>query len=167
MSDSLFHDAPDAAQIGRELIASEKEFEHLNTYHIVYVFSEKTMKRGERTVCGTAEVVRGKNAFLYWQGREEEGQEAFFRLTFSQMLWKFLTAEQKRFVVRHELRHCGKKWSKAKREEVIYLKPHDFELFRADLNDPSWKPVCDIWEAVKAASEQTSLPLDDEGIVSG
>lgn len=155
MADVIISNAEEVAEIGREIINTEEEFTRLRLHHIVYVFRDKAQKKLTKTVYGTAEVVRGKNAHLYWSGKGQDYAPAFFRIVIAEDIWQELTEPQRRWLVRHELRHCGVKHTKA--GPRLTLIPHDIELFFADIKDPQFDDVCAVIEAVKSIQQRMEL----------
>lgn len=147
MSDILFSGAKDAAELGAEIIADEDEFARLREYLVIYVYRDKAAKKLGKTTYGTAEVVRGKNALLWWQGQGQEDSTPFFRITLAEDIWENLDEDQRKWLLRHELRHCGLKFTK--KGPKLTLKPHDFELFSADLKDPVMQSVCQVIKVVR------------------
>src|SRR5262245_24510777 len=95
MADAVITDAPTVREIGERIINGEDEFERLRTYHVVYVFRDKAQKKLTKTVLGTAEVVRGKNAHLYWSAQGQEYAPAFFRIVIAEDMWHELDEDQK------------------------------------------------------------------------
>ena len=155
MADVLITDAPTVREIAERIINEEAEFERLRLYHVVYVFRDKAQKKLSKTVYGTAEVVRGKNAHLYWSAQGKEYAPAFFRIVIAEDIWHELDEEQKAWLVRHELRHCGVKFTKD--GPRLTLVPHDIELFFADIKDPVFDDVCKVIEAVKQIKTRMEL----------
>ncbi len=151
MAETVFDDAPEVADVAALILAGESEFALLKDEHIVYVFRDKAQKRNGQVVYGTCEVVRGKNALLYWSAKGKRTAPAFFRITISQDLWNLLDEPQRKWLVRHELRHAAKKMSKTGKK--LTLRGHDFELFFDDLKDPCMEGVCEVWEVVKAGQK--------------
>lgn len=155
MADVIITSAEDAKHMAEEIINTEAEFERLRIEHIIYVFRDKAQKKLGRTVYGTAEVVRGKNAHLYWSGQGKEDAPPFYRITLAEDIWKHLDEDQRKWLLRHELRHCGLKFTKD--GPRLTLIPHDFELFHMDLHDPVFSSVCEVIKTVK--SLQTKLEI--------
>jgi hypothetical protein len=170
MPETYFSDAPEVHAVGADLIFSEREFEHLEKRLVLYFFQSEAPKRDGKAVYGTAEIVRGKNATLYWNAKGQTVATPFYLIIFSEDIWRHLDDKQKQFLVRHELRHCVVKMSKQTKSLKMALKKHDVEMFLADLADPCMKEVCDIWDAVKKANPQPELPLgedENEGTLTG
>jgi len=159
MPEVSYDTAEDVATIGSALIADEDEFSHLRDAVILYVFSDIAPKRNGVPIFSSTDVVRGKNAFLYWKGRNEPGSRPFYRVMVSEDLWQRLDGEQSKFLVRHALRHCGVKNNKKGRRLVVT--PHDVDLFLSDLTDTCWESVCAVWQKIQEAEEtgQAQLPL--------
>jgi hypothetical protein len=159
MPEVQYSQAPEAEEIGTRLIEEGEEFAHLKDALIVYVFCDQAPKRSGRPVYGTAEVVKGKKAHLFWRGKDEEQSDPFYVVTVSEDLWEKLDEEQQRFVVRHQLRRCGVKNNKRGRRLIVT--PYDVELFLTDLTDTCWETVCSVWSTVQEAKAgQPALPLD-------
>jgi hypothetical protein len=147
MADVIISSAPDVEALAEEIIDTEDEFQHLRVETVVYIFRDKANKKLGKTVLGTAEVVRGKNAHLYWKSQGREDSPAFFRITIAEDIWENLEEDQRKWLLRHELRHCGiKHTDKGPR---LTLVAHDFELFYADIKDPVMASVCQVIKAVK------------------
>jgi hypothetical protein len=72
MADPVITEAPEVEQVAQAIITKEHEFARLRTRHIVYIFRDIAQKKSGKTVYGTAEVVRGKNAHLYWNARSKK-----------------------------------------------------------------------------------------------
>jgi len=147
MADAIITSAPEVEAMAQDIINTEDEFVHLRIEHLVYIFRDKAEKKLGRTVLGTAEVVRGKNAHLYWAKQGREDAPPFFRITIAEDMWTELDEEQQKWLIRHELRHCGMKFTKG--GPRLTLKPHDFELFFADIRDPVMGSVCEVIKTVK------------------
>jgi hypothetical protein len=157
-----FSDAPDAQDLAGALIFDEDEFAHLRGKLLFVFYISKVMKKEGRTLHGTVEAVRGKNAFLYWKGKKKDSNDPFFRLVLSERTFATLETDQKKFVLRHLLRSCILKFSDNSDEPAYSIRKPDFSFFLADLSDPCWQDVCRIWEAVGNAQAQTKLSLDAE-----
>lgn len=148
--------APEVADCAKRLL-EETEFEDIRSQHFVIAFQYPAPQRAGAVVYATAEVVRGKNAHLYWaaQGKPDCTQ-AFYRILVSSDLWEHLDEDQRNWLIRHELRHCIRKHGKKKIR--LAMRPHDFGLFLADIGDPCMEIVCKIWERVNnPGSGQQSL----------
>lgn len=147
MADAIISSAVDVEAMAEEIINTEDEFQHLRTETLVYIYRDKAQKKLGKAVYGTAEVVRGKNAHLYWKDKGREDAPAFFRITIAEDIWDELDEDQRKWLIRHELRHCGIKFTKD--GPRLTLKPHDFELFFADMRDPVMGSVCEVIKTVK------------------
>src|SRR5690348_1109501 len=95
---------------------------------------DKHNKKNGKAVYGTADVVRGKNALLYWSGKGNKTSRPLLRLTVSQDLWDALDDEQEKWLIRHLLRYFSVKSTKSGKK--FTLRGPDFELFTADLRNP-------------------------------
>lgn len=154
MAEAIFTPAAEVHEVATEVL-QEEEFQAIVGETFLYYFRSQHQKKSGKQVYGTAEVVRGKNAVLY----KRDGSD-FFRIVIAEDLWEELDDNQRKFLVRHELRHCILKFSKATKSMRKAIKPHDFELFLADLKDPCMESVCTVWNAVKAAQNQTRMELE-------
>jgi hypothetical protein len=157
MADVLITDAPQVASMAAEIIKTEDEFARLRHFHLVTIFRDTAQKKGGKVVYGTAEVVRGKNAHLYWSAQGKNVNTAFYRITIAADLWELLDDAQRFWLIRHELRHCGIKVSE--KGVRLTLIPHDFELFFADIKDPVMDSVCAVIQAAKEV--QGKLDMDE------
>lgn len=162
MADPFFGEAPGVRDVLDDLLETQKEFHrlHKEDARFVVAFTSNAWVQG-KLVYGSAEVVRGKNANLYWSGKGQPDRSIpFFRILISQPLWDKLDEQQRIFLVRHELRHC--RLEASKHGWKYKLRKHDVEVFVEDFDDPCLGAVCAVVKRLQGGA-QTSLDIDDEG----
>lgn len=166
MTETFFSEAAEVQAMAERLMREEGEFLQIRDSLFVYGFIDPPQKKNEREVYGTAEVIRGKNAFLYWQAKGKTGSAAFYRIIIAEALWRELDAKQREFVIRHELRHCTlKRVNKQLRKKI---RAHGIGLFLADLKDPVMEDVIAIWETIHTAQHQRQMDFGEpETIFAG
>lgn len=122
--------APDAEQIGRQLVA--KHHTHLVNERIEYVFRSEAAKSGGRVVWGKARKVSGLNAWLANPERdqleEDEEADAFFVIELAHDVWTGLSGKQKVTLVVHELSHCTIRFNN-NGDASLTVAAHDLEEF--------------------------------------
>ena len=151
--------APDVHRLAKELIDEEAEFGRLRGMPMLFVSVEPTQKRGMTRVLGKTDIVSGKNALMYWTALKKSDQGPFHRITVAAGPWLNMDDRRRRWLLRHELRHCGFKEVKKKGkepEERPCLINHDVELFNADLADPAFP---DVEYVVRMAQSMPQLEL--------
>jgi hypothetical protein len=161
MADPFFDEAPEVRAVLEDLLDTEKEFERLKKEkaRFVLAFTSNAWVQGKK-VYGTAEVVRGKNANLYWSAKGQSSQSSpFFRIVISQPLWSGLDEDQRIFLVRHEMRHCLLEASKTGWK--YKLRKHDVEVFVEDFDDPCLGAVCEVVKRIQGGP-QTSMEMEDD-----
>lgn len=112
------------AEIGADLIAKEKELEHIkdSDVTIIYLSSEHEKKGSRKRILGECEKVPEK-----WKW----AVPGDFTITVFEPNVERLSPEQLRILIFHELLHVG--IEKDGNEEKYYIVPHDIEDFRTIL----------------------------------
>ena len=113
MPDVDYEKADEVKEIAKKIIFQYHP--HLEGAKITYLFRDKAIKTGGKTILGKATKCTPANRLLHEQD---------FFITIAKDVWEVLTKEQKEALVDHELSHCGTNkfgnWS---------LLPHDCEEF--------------------------------------
>lgn len=104
-----FRPAAEVAEVAGPIM--DEFHEELCEVEVRFVFRSKAAKRAGHTVWGTAEVVRGKSAFLALgpnppEGGALPGEADFFLITIAEDIWENLSDERRCALVDHELSHC-------------------------------------------------------------
>jgi hypothetical protein len=142
-----WRDAPEVEEMAGPIIAHHHP--EIAGYPIRFVFRSPARKRHNRTVLGTAEIVRGRFAWFVMTDDEsrKDGQEqgpAMFWVEIASDEWETLNERQRRALVDHELCHCTEEENEDG-EMVMAMRAHDVEEFNAIVKRYGlWKE--DLWE---------------------
>lgn len=117
----MFIESTELRELGREVIAENKEFNHISGLKIRYLVSDKQRKRAGMTVFADTTKVSDKDKAV-------SGVD--FIITFYADA-TVLRPDKQRLIMYHELRHVGYDAEK----EKCYIIPHDVEDFRSIIEE--------------------------------
>lgn len=136
---SVFSEAPEVAELAREII--RKDHPHLDAedIRIVYLFVDPPPESKGKLVFGRCRKVTGLNAFLARENapRDEDEEpdfgDPFFVIEIAERVWQVLEPHQRRALVDHELCHAAVIRDE---EDVpkLSIRPHDVEEFTDIVN---------------------------------
>lgn len=157
-----YMDAPEVAEIARDLIAKVASHNDLVDARIAYVFIRKAPTSRGHQIWGRARRITGLQAFLSnpEQPRTSfaEGAE-YFVIEISHDIWQGLDDGGKRALVDHELSHCAMVWDEDDQTWVLAMRHHDVEEFIGVLQrNGLWRPV--LQDMASHAAEQLALAFD-------
>lgn len=171
---TLFYPAPDAAELGRELIRENHRHLIHHNVRVEFLFRDDTPKNQGKERWGEAKKISGVNALLRsleagekLEGIEEveKANKPFFIILLSHPIWKKLKTPQKRALLDHELMHCYADYDDSG-DVKLSLLPHDFEGFESEVERWGlWRE--DAKRMANAMKEaQIALPLEEETSVT-
>jgi len=143
MADIEITEAGEAEAIAQQLIPEYHP--HLIEASIVYLFTTQERKYRGDVVLGTAQRL-GMLPRYFSSGTSADLEEGYdFCILLSQDQWKFLTHDQRRALIDHQLSHCGvRRTVNHLTQEVSEhwtLLPHDVEEFRGVIERHGlWRP---------------------------
>lgn len=156
----VFSEAPEVAEVARDLIASHHR--HLIGQRIEYVFRSVTGTKGGAEVAGTTRKISSLTSYLAGEEPETDcegeatGMPAFFVITIAEPVWRAIGHDERSALVDHELSHCGMK------DGAPVLLAHDLEEFVAVVaRHGMWR--AEIRRLVSAAGAQPLLLSGEPG----
>lgn len=122
--------APEAAKIGRQLIATHHQ--DLDSERIEYIFRSEAAITAGRAIWGKARKISGLNAYLATvpdgEDPPEDGVDPFFVIELAADIWETLSGKERIALVDHELSHCQIRLN-ASGTPTPTIVPHDVEEF--------------------------------------
>lgn len=163
MADIQITEAGEAEAIAQQLIPEYHP--HLQDAQIVYLFTTQERKYRGDVVLGTAQRL-GMLPRYFSSGTSADLEEGYdFCILLSEDQWKFLTHDQRRALIDHQLSHCGvRRTVNHLTQEVSEhwtLLPHDVEEFRGVIERHGlWR--LDLRQFAETAIQHRQPTLFDE-----